>query len=83
MYNNIRAYINPKGMIGMHVTGRHVWGHAYGHDNISKATHVYKIFIEIWIFQKIMYFSSQKKLKLKLFTNNIISVKNAKVYNNN
>jgi hypothetical protein len=30
-----------------------------------------------------MYFSSQKKLKLKLFTNNIISVKNAKVYNNN
>jgi hypothetical protein len=24
--------INPKGMIGMPVTGRHVWGHAYGHD---------------------------------------------------
>jgi hypothetical protein len=26
-------YINPKGMIGMLVTNRHVWGHAYGHDN--------------------------------------------------
>jgi hypothetical protein len=27
-------YIKPKGMIGMHVTDRHVWGHAYGHDNL-------------------------------------------------
>jgi hypothetical protein len=25
-------YINPKGMIGMPVTGPHVWGHAYEHD---------------------------------------------------
>jgi len=27
-------YINPKSMIGMPVTGRHVWGHAYEHDNV-------------------------------------------------
>jgi hypothetical protein len=33
MYNNLRTYINPKGMIGMLITGRHVWGHAYGLDN--------------------------------------------------
>ncbi len=33
VYNNLRAYINPKGMIGMLITGHHVWGHAYGHDN--------------------------------------------------
>jgi len=26
------AYNNSKGMIGMPVTDRHVWGHAYGHD---------------------------------------------------
>jgi len=32
-YNNLRMYINPKGMIGMPIIGRHVWGHAYGHDN--------------------------------------------------
>jgi len=33
MYNNLTTYINPKGMIGMLVSCRHVWGHAYGHDN--------------------------------------------------
>jgi hypothetical protein len=32
-YNNIRMYINLKGMIGMLVTDRHIWGHAYKHDN--------------------------------------------------
>jgi hypothetical protein len=26
-------YINPKGMIGMFVISRHVWGHAYKHDS--------------------------------------------------
>jgi hypothetical protein len=26
-------YINPKGMIGMPVVDRHVWDHAYEHDN--------------------------------------------------
>jgi hypothetical protein len=26
-YNNLKTYINPKGMIGMLVTSRHVWGH--------------------------------------------------------
>jgi hypothetical protein len=37
-YNNLRTYINPrtyinlKGMIGMPVIDRYVWGHAYGHD---------------------------------------------------
>jgi hypothetical protein len=31
-YSNLRTYINPKGMIGMPVTGYHVWGHAYKHD---------------------------------------------------
>jgi len=33
MYINLKTYINPKGMIGMPITGHHVWGHAYGHDN--------------------------------------------------
>jgi hypothetical protein len=33
MYNNLKTYINPKGMIGMFVTSRNVWGHAYGHDS--------------------------------------------------
>jgi hypothetical protein len=33
MYNNLRTYINFKGMIDMPITDRHVWGHAYGHDN--------------------------------------------------
>jgi hypothetical protein len=35
MYNNIKTYINPKGMIGMLITGRHVWDHAYGRDMFS------------------------------------------------
>jgi hypothetical protein len=26
-------YINPKGMINIPVIDRHVWGHAYVHDN--------------------------------------------------
>jgi hypothetical protein len=33
MYCNLKLYINPKDMIGMPTTGRHVWGHAYEHDN--------------------------------------------------
>jgi hypothetical protein len=32
-YNNLRTYINLKGIIGMLVTGCHVWNHAYEHDN--------------------------------------------------
>jgi hypothetical protein len=32
----LRSYINPKGMIGMPITGRHVWGHAYKHDKGAK-----------------------------------------------
>jgi hypothetical protein len=35
MYNNLRTYINPKGMIGMLVIGRHVWSHAYEHDKAT------------------------------------------------
>jgi hypothetical protein len=31
VYSNLRTYINPKGTIGMPITGRHVW-HAYEHD---------------------------------------------------
>jgi hypothetical protein len=31
-YNNLRTYINPKGMIGMPIIDCHVWDHAYGHD---------------------------------------------------
>jgi len=34
MYNNLKTYINLKGMIGMLVIGHHVWGHAYEHDRI-------------------------------------------------
>ncbi len=30
---HIITYINPKGMIGMLVTGRRVWGHAYRHKS--------------------------------------------------
>jgi hypothetical protein len=36
-YSNLRTYINPKGMIGMPITGRHVWGHAYEHDKASSS----------------------------------------------
>jgi hypothetical protein len=36
-YSNLRAYINSKGMINMLITGRHVWGHAYGHENLNLA----------------------------------------------
>jgi hypothetical protein len=40
-YSNLKMYINPKSMIDMFITSRHVWGHAYGHDtkyltNITK-----------------------------------------------
>ncbi len=31
-YNNLRAYTNPKNMIGMLVTGCHVSDHAYMYD---------------------------------------------------
>jgi hypothetical protein len=34
VYNNLRRYINLKGMIGMPVTTRHVWGHAYECDKL-------------------------------------------------
>ncbi len=30
--NKAKTSHNLKGMIGMLVTSRHVWGHAYGHD---------------------------------------------------
>jgi hypothetical protein len=33
MYNNLRTYINPKGMIDMPVTSCRVWGQTYMHDN--------------------------------------------------
>jgi hypothetical protein len=36
MYNNLKMYINPKGMIGMPKTGRHVWDHAYEHDKVAQ-----------------------------------------------
>jgi hypothetical protein len=36
MYSNLKTYINLKGMIGMPITSRHVWGHAYKHDTCKK-----------------------------------------------
>ncbi len=31
-YITLRAYINPKGIIGMPITGHHIWSRAYEHD---------------------------------------------------
>jgi hypothetical protein len=50
IYSNLKTYINPKGMIGMPVTNRHVWSHAYEHDiNLFPITNMFVQYTLTWI----------------------------------
>jgi hypothetical protein len=76
-YSNLRTYINPKGMIGMPVTGHHVWDHAYGHDRVliptqhllwwKKNTLLKNLFFWQLVTSNVDYFASFHHSMLYLF----------------